>query len=178
MILLIAVLVAAVLFVDRGVPSADIGRRLHQVALAITLVLLTFAVAVLVFPGPDIEELDISESIASGEAADTLRGRSILIAAAGLGLIFAGFLWASKWPTSNLALILAGVVLLVTRLDATDQTSLVTALYDLSGKAGRDFNLIYTMILGAGAFGLFYHGFATWDHRGPITEIVDREGSL
>lgn len=184
-----AVIVAAVLAASHLGGHEEIGKRLFQLALAVTFAFAVISATDAFIRNPTVDEsesiLESSDDEESYEAIEDLADRSSLRRmvqfAAGVVALVIGLSYLRRYAVTALALTLGGVLLILFGGAVRDSqegggldayyalyTSLLTSII---GQASRIVDIAEFVVLAAGAGALIFLSLRTWD-------IPDRPGDV
>jgi hypothetical protein len=166
----VAALVVAVLFADRLAPSEEIKRRFFQIGLAVTVVLFTAALAMVVVPVSGDARQGLSIGPDNEQGARILRERVTVAAGAGLLVLLASMYFSRTFVTLALGGMLGALVLLIGSI-SDSSGGLITAYYDLALDGGESRNAVYAGVSGVGLLLLLLYGFNEWDKPAEESEL-------
>lgn len=189
----LAVLIAAVLVVERIGGIDQLSRRLFQVALAVAIAFAAIAGTTAFIRAPEYEEADSSFSSSSDEDFDEQQEdeeeeqreffeklanrsatRTMIHFAVGVVALVAGVAALRRWPTTALAAMLGGALLVIfggVRGGSADDLNPLTAYFAAYsdavgatlGQRSMTVGVVNFVVMLAGALGLLALGLLQWD---------------
>jgi hypothetical protein len=180
----LAVLVAAVLLVDRIGGAPELARRLFQVALGVVIAFTVVGGTAAFIRMPEFTETssDFSsdEDAAQRELFEDISNRnsakSSIHLGAGVVAVVLGIAWLRRLATLSIGIALGGLLLILfggltqpTNASSSDIFSLFysTFLGAAIGSAGRAAAIAHFVMLLGGSFALLFFGYAQWDRALP-----------
>lgn len=183
--LLVAVIIASLLFAQRLGQADDLPLRLYQVALGFALAFaVTSGTTAFIRPdSPSLAELfgtalgatlggtpDLS--LLEGDAANTSREAASIHSGTGLGLLLVGLIALKRLRVLPLGLALAGLLLLLVGGSSGGfdpgsmfSSGLFGSLFGATAEKSRD--VIHFAVLAVGAAVLLAFGYWNWERQSP-----------
>jgi hypothetical protein len=180
----LAVLVAAVLLVDRIGGAPELARRLFQVALGVLIAFTVFGGTAAFIRMPeyneassgfsssdeDSEQQEVFEDISNRNSA-----KSSIHLGAGVVALVLGIAWLRRLATLSLSAVLGGVLLILfggmtQPPSSTDALGLLysTLLGAALGSTGQPAAIAHFVMLLGGSIALLFFGYTQWDRAQPV----------
>lgn len=168
-VFVVAVLIAAVLLVDRLGGTDELARRLFQVGLGFLLALTVMAAtSAFVLPQDDEGiETAFSSDGRDQDAVDRFALAETVQIGVGIIAIMFGVGGLSRYRTVPIAALLGGVILLFSTTNPTSLYSLTS--FAVSSYTSREADAIKLIVLAAGLAALTWYGFSRWE-RDLVTD--------
>jgi len=174
----LAVLVAAVLLIDRFGGTEELGRRLYQVTLAAVLAFLAISVTALIFDPGDELLRGIEGAGANEDAADKVMAAESTQIGAGIIAVLVGLSMMRRWTTLPLGILLGGVLLLLFGGTRGASSSNVLALFGTAFPASDGAQVANVLVLAGGFAALLWWGFNQYEPQMHGRAYDDGDGGL
>lgn len=173
----LAVLIAAVLLMDRLGGTEELGRRLYQVALAAVFAFLVVSVTALIFdPGDELlRNVGGNGSDAAEDAADKIAAADTTQIGGGIVALLVGLAMMRRWTTLPLGFMLGGLLLLLLGGTRGASSSNVLVFFGTAFPASDGAKIANALVLAGGLSALVWWGFNQYEPQMHERDYDDLE---